>query len=113
MPEWRDCYSPKEAQIVIELWRVEYNTRSPLDQTPISGAGLLAAFKLHVRMNSGEKEAEPEPSVSLSEALAPQGQEAQDGSIPEGPPVPADTTHGEGQEGEPELQTPDSSPTVQ
>ncbi len=29
MPEWGDFYSLKEAQIVIEKWRVEYNTRRP------------------------------------------------------------------------------------
>jgi transposase InsO family protein len=40
-------YSPKEAQLVIEKWRVEYNTRRPL------GTGLQAAGASGVRAANG------------------------------------------------------------
>ena len=84
-----------------------------VDQTPINGSGLLAAFRLYLNLTSMEKEKEPKQSANPQELHSRISPQERDGSIPDGLSAPTDATQGEGQAGGREVQTPQPSQTAQ
>ena len=89
-----------------------------VDQTPFNGSGLLAAFKLYMKVSSKEKETEPQQSVNAREVLARMSQAerdalARDGSIPAWLSEPTDATQDDGQAGGQKVQTSEPPQTVQ